>query len=102
MKKLTIISSFLALVLAGCGASSPADEKEAYIEAAIESTCAILNQSSLPSNADSQEANLEIFKEKGLASTNEEVLALLDKYENDAEVKEAVTAGIEECSGANL
>ena len=87
---LVIVAAVLILVLKPKPA--PLTEKERFIEANTQVTCAILKDPSLSINLEeSKELSTKIFAEYDFpVEDNEAMIALLDKYENDEEILKTV------------
>ncbi|MFA4891200.1 MAG: hypothetical protein WC604_02515 [Candidatus Gracilibacteria bacterium] len=87
---LVIAAAVLVLVVV-CKAE-PLTEKERFIEANTEVTCEILKDPSISIDLDkSKTLSNKIFAEYDFpVEDNIAMLALLDKYENDAEILKAV------------
>lgn len=84
-----------SLLLTACGNN----ERQEFIDASVESTCmffetgANLDEETLTANAKA------IFEKHGFSSSDEDLQALADKYNNDDEVAAAVLEGIKQCTG---
>jgi hypothetical protein len=87
-----------ALVLTGCSAGAPRDERQSFIDASVEATCLVFESDNLFDPALDQQI-IDIFKNYGFPADDDEAMdALSLKYENDAEVTEAINSALEECA----
>jgi hypothetical protein len=88
---LIVILAIIAVIAAFCYVNkyaAPLSERERFIEANTQITCEILKDPSLSVDLQrSKELSQEIFTEYNFPiEDNEEMLSILDKYENDEEL----------------
>lgn len=115
-KSFLFVSAIVAvLVLSACGANvfeatntevpqDEATEKQRFIDATVEMTCAMMradNLSEYLSSDNRQELNKqldEIYKRHGFDVTNSELMEeIAKKYEDDDEVFEEIQLGLIDC-----
>ncbi|MFC1615991.1 hypothetical protein ACFL21_02525 [Patescibacteria group bacterium] len=97
MKKVFALLGVVSIIFAGCG--GPKDEKTAFIEATIESTCHIFEAENIFDPSLEEEAK-EIYKKYGFDADDDAAMETLTAtYENDEEVQAAIMKGLEECGG---
>lgn len=84
-----------SLLLTACGNN----ERQDFIDASVESTCMFFETGSTLDEETLTENARAIFEKYGFGSSDEELQALADKYNNDDEVAAAVLEGIKQCTG---
>lgn len=87
----------MSLLLAGCSSGKP--EKERFIDATVEVTCMVFQSGNILDPGLEQKTK-DIFDKHGFDIDDEKGMEeIAAKYENDEDVKNAVTKAIEECGG---
>jgi len=96
MKKIVVFISLI--IFSACG--GPVDEKQAFIDANVESACLVFEADDLLDPV--VEAKIvKIYKKYGFDVDNEkEITALTDKYRNDPDLQTALIETIKKCSNA--
>lgn len=101
MKKLMAGLVLFSLVLAGCGkgGGTQGDEKQRFIDATVEVTCLIFQSEDLLDPTLEQKSK-DIFKKFGFDVEDEKGMeAIATKYEDDKDVRDAITKALGECGG---
>lgn len=95
MKKLFVLLAVFSLALTACG--GPTDERQAYIDATIEATCAVTDLDSL--SDEEGEAKMEsIYAGHGLPVDDEAAMdEIFRTYQNDAAAMQEIADNTEEC-----
>lgn len=97
MKKFSILFTLVALtavVATGCGNN----ERQAFIDATVESTCLFFETEDIFDESLSGQVQ-DVFEKYGFDTSEESLENLKNKYAEDTEVQSAILEGISQCGG---
>lgn len=96
MKKILALVLLSTLFLSACS-KGPKDEKQAYIDASIESICLMYQTEDILDPQLEVEAK-EIYEKYGFDTDDAALEELTNKYKDDADVKSQIVEGFSKCS----
>ena len=97
MKKFVVLFSLMALTAISLSACGSSDERQAYIDATVESTCLLFETDDI-FDPELNDKVADIFNDYGFDTDEDSLQKLKAKYSEDTEAQAAILNGISQCN----